>query len=238
MKFRMFSVLFFVFCFSLYGQEKDIAHEMNSEIPELSDMHEIIYPIWHTAYPEKDIQALKGYTEEVNEKSGKLIAVKKLPGILRERQGKWDKGLKEFEKTVTAYNEASKGTDDQAMLDAAEELHAKYEMLVRIIRPVLKEVDAFHQVLYVVYHKDLPAKDFKAIAEKSGEFVTKAEAITTAKLSKRLESRKEKFDTASADLVTAAKELDKVCKGDNKEAIEKAVDSMHTKYQALESVFD
>lgn len=237
MKFKLSLIILFVFSLTVFAQEKDMSHETNSSIPELSDFHDIIYPIWHTAYPEKDYAALRSYKEEVNTKAEKIFAVN-LPGILREKQAKWDEGLKEFKKTVDGYNSAVAGTDDKALMDAAENLHSKYEMLVRVIRPVLKEVDAFHQVLYVVYHKDLPAKDFKAISEKSGEFVTKAEAITHAKLSKRMESRTEKFNAASVDLLTAAKALDKVCKEKKDEGIGSAVEVMHTKYQALEAVFE
>jgi len=238
MKFRMLSIILIVLSISVFAQEYDMSHEVNSSIAELSDFHDIIYPIWHTAYPEKDYQALRSYKDEVNVKAEKLLAVKKLPGILREKQEKWDEGLKVFKLTVDNYNAAVDGKDDQVLLDAAEELHAKYEMLVRTIRPVLKEVDAFHQVLYVVYHKDLPSKDFNAISEKSGEFVTKAEAITQAKLSKRLESRTEKFKEASSDLLNAAKELEKIIKSGKDEEISSAVEMMHTKYQKLEAVFE
>ena len=82
------------------------------------------------------------------------------------------------------------------MLDAAEVLHAKYEMLVRTIRPVLKEMDEFHKVLYVVYHKDLPAKNWEAIRAAAPDLKAKAEAVTQAKLSTRLEPKAETFAKA------------------------------------------
>ncbi len=139
-----------------------LAQETESAVPELAAFHEVIYPIWHTAYPAKDIAMLKSLVPQVNELAGKVFAAK-LPGILRDKQAKYDAGLAEFRKSVEAYNAAAKGTDDKALLDAAEVMHAKYEMLVRAIRPVLKEMDEFHKALYVVYHKDLPAKDWAAV---------------------------------------------------------------------------
>jgi len=86
----------------------------------------------------------------------------------------------ELRKSVDAYAAAAAGTDDAALLGAPRSLHRRYEMMVRTIRPVLQEVDEFHKVLYVVYHKDLPARDFAKIAGTSADLVIKAEAITKA----------------------------------------------------------
>ena len=41
--------------------------ETESSIPELAAFHEIIFPIWHTAYPAKDIAALQSYVPKINE---------------------------------------------------------------------------------------------------------------------------------------------------------------------------
>ncbi|MCK7482691.1 MAG: hypothetical protein M0C28_40405 [Candidatus Moduliflexus flocculans] len=96
-----------------------LSQETESAVPELSAFHEVIYPIWHTAYPEKDIAMLKSLVPQVNELAAKVFAAK-LPGILRDKQAKYDAGLAEFRKSVEAYNAAAKGSDDKAMLDAAE----------------------------------------------------------------------------------------------------------------------
>jgi hypothetical protein len=211
----------------------DTAQETESSVPELSAFHEVIYPIWHTAYPEKDYAALRKYAPEVKSGAEKIYAAK-LPGILRERQAKWDQGVVELRKTVDAYIAAAAGTNDEALLAAAETLHSRYEMLVRTIRPVLKEVDDFHRVLYVVYHKYLPDKDYAKIKETSGDLAAKAEAITKASLPKRLESKAEAFQKAAADLNEAAKALAAAPEA----SLAAAVETVHTRYQALEKVFE
>jgi hypothetical protein len=213
------------------------AQETESAVPELSAFHEVIYPIWHTAYPEKDIAMLKSLVPQVNELAAKVFAAK-LPGILRDKQAKFDAGLAEFRKTVEAYNAAAKGTDDKAMLDAAEALHARYEALVRAIRPVLAEMDVFHKVLYVVYHKDLPDKQWDAIHAAAPDLKAKAEAVTQAKLSARLEAKRDAFNTAAAGLVEAASALAALGPGADGAAVEAAVLKLHTRYQELEKVFD
>ena len=214
-----------------------LPQETESAVPELEAFHEIIYPIWHTAYPEKDIAALKGYVPEIDRLAAGIYGAK-LPGILRDKEAKWQAGLAELRKSVEGYAAAAKGTDDQALLDAAETLHARYEMLVRTIRPVLKEMDEFHKALYVVFHKSLPDKKFGEIRAASPELKAKAEAVAKAQLSTRMEARNDRFQTAAADLVAAATSLVGASAGADDAALEKAVLALHEKYVALEKVFD
>jgi hypothetical protein len=214
-----------------------LAQETESAVPELAAFHEVIYPIWHTAYPAKDIAMLKSLVPQVNELAGKVFAAK-LPGILRDKQAKYDAGLAEFRKSVEAYNAAAKGTDDKALLDAAEVMHAKYEMLVRAIRPVLKEMDEFHKALYVVYHKDMPAKDWAAVRSAAPDLKAKADAVTQAKLPARLEAKAEAFAKASGELAKAAGVLAGLGAKADGAAVEQAVLKLHARYQELEKIFD
>jgi hypothetical protein len=220
-----------------FAQEGTLSDETNGEVKELSDFHEIIYPIWHTAYPENDYKTLRSYDTEVTQLAGKIYSAK-LPGILRDKQDKWNRGLAEFKNAVEEYSRTAKDTNSRAMLDAAENLHSKFEMMVRIIRPVLKEVDEFHKVLYIVYHKDLPGEDYEAIKNSCKDFINKAESIVKAKLPKRMDNKKEKFMNAANDLLLASKELEKICEAGVNEKIKPAVNTLHTKYQNLENTFE
>ena len=221
-----------------FAQQKAAApSETESSVPELTAFHEIIYPIWHTAYPEKDIAALKSYVPQVNELAAKVY-VAKLPGILREKEAKWQAGLAEFKKAVDAYNAAAKGTDDQAMLGAAEALHMRYEMLVRAIRPVLPEMDEFHKVLYVVYHKYLPDKKWDELRKAAPELLSKAEAVAKAQLPKRFEAKAPEFKAAAAGLVEAAQGLAGLGASADGAALEHAVDKVHARYEALSKLFE
>lgn len=224
-----------VFSFSIlsYSQEEKCEDETNTNIPALTEFHEIIYPIWHTAYPSKDIEALKGFVEEVNQKAEKIYNVK-LPGILREKETKWKIGIEEFKDAVNKYNEASQGSDDQALLNAAEVLHEKYENLVRIIKPILKELDDFHKVLYVIYHKYLPDKKWKEIKSECNSLKEKSQKVLEAKLPKKLENKSEQFKKLAVELVTS---VDNLCKAKEKD-MEKAVEDMHSKYEALQDLFE
>jgi hypothetical protein len=219
-----------------WGQTPE-PQETESSVPALTAFHEIIYPIWHTAYPDKDYTALRSFAPDVKKLAENVYAAE-LPGILRDKQAKWDQALDELRKSVDAYLAATAGSDDAVLLDAAEVLHARYEMMVRTIRPVLREVDTFHKTLYVVYHKYLPNKDFGKIAEVSADMLVQAEAITKTSLPKRLESKAQAFSAASLELHDATTALVEAGKSGEGKAISAAVEKVHTKYQALEKIFD
>jgi hypothetical protein len=228
-----------VFCFAgfaLMAQAQEMAGETKSEVPELTAFHEVIYAIWHTAYPAKDAKALRGFVPRINELASKVYTAK-LPGILREKEVKWKAGVAQLKASVDAYNAAASGKDDQILLNAAETLHSKYEVLVRTLNPVLKEMDAFHQSLYVLYHKYLPDKAYDKIRGASADLVSKAEAVTKATLPKSLEAKTDAFKQAATELLDAAKALDASGKAHDHAGMESGVERVHAKYQALESLF-
>lgn len=206
-------------------------------VQELDDFHDIMHPIWHDAYPAKDFDALKKFVDEVNEKA-KAVYAAQLPGINRDKQLKWNEGIVKFQTAVEEYNRCVQADDNEGLLKAAENLHTNYEMLVRIVRPVLKEIDEFHKTLYIVYHDYLPNKNYKKLGTITDKLIKQAKAITTAKLPARLESKRETFDAAAKELLTSTQDIKKRVKGKNKVSIDAAVENMHTKYQNLESIFE
>ena len=230
-------MLFVCAGFQANGWIESQQEETESTVPELMEFHSIIYPIWHDAYPEKDYEALKSYVSEINSLAEKVYTAS-LPGILRDKQDKWEEGLKEFKQAVDDYNAAAADDNNEALLQAAEDLHSKFEMMVRIIRPVLKEVDEFHKVLYVIYHKYMPEKELDKIKSVMEELLNKADAITQAELPKRLEDKTENFKQAAGELYESVKYLKSTFNSENDDAIISAVEHMHTKYQNLEAIFD
>ena len=124
-----------------------------------------------------------------------------------------------------------------ALLSAAEGLHTKYEALVRTLNPILKEMDLFHQGLYLMVHQYLPEKAYDKIRGASADLVSKAEAVAKAALPKSQETRMEAFKKAAAELLEAAKALDAAGKAHDHAGMESGVDKVHAKYQALEAIF-
>jgi hypothetical protein len=231
------SVLFY-FPVSFAQTEVDPA-EITSSVPELSDFHEIIYPMWHEAYPSKDYEALKGYVPQIKT-SIELINNAKLPGILRDRETEWKEQLDELNLAGQNYYDAVNKNDNEALLKAAENLHSAYERMVRVIRPVLKEIDDFHQSLYVIYHKLYPDGKYDEIAGMTGELVTRVEAIMNYpkdRLKQRLGDNIDKYDSAAKQLYSSILALKEALDGNDPNKKNDAVESMHRAYQELEGVF-
>lgn len=220
-----------------FTQDQEHSSEINSSVPELSEFHEVIYPIWHTAYPEKDIAMLKEMLSEVNDGAEKIYSAE-LPGILGDKKQDWDEGVKNFRSSVERYNAAAEGNDED-LLSSAEELHSNFEMLIRIIRPVTKEVDEFHKVLYMIYHHYWPNKNSEEFNKAVDDLQLRAEELNTCVLPKWIGEKTEVIRKQSQTLFNSTNKLKELKdnSADDSE-IDNAIESVHSDYMALEALFD
>jgi hypothetical protein len=259
---KLIMFLFLSVCISLGVAQTVHDGETKSEIPELNKFHAIIYQLWHTAWPNKDVSLLKKLMPDIESGYGK-ISEASLPGILRDKKPRWDAAVKELGATIAVYKTAASAADTIALLKATEKLHMQYEGLVRIVKPVLKEIDNFHQVLYLLYHYYLPEYNDAKIKSSAAELKMRMDSLNAAPLYKELDVeslmkaypsmqkenaekmierrkvRNEKFIAARGTLSESVKMVyDVVNGGKDKETVTKAIKSMHSDYEALEKEFD
>jgi hypothetical protein len=222
-----------------FSQVKIDSSEITSSVPELTSFHETIFPIWHSAYPAKDINALKGFVPQIKASMDALNKAA-LPGILKDKENLWKNQLQQFNVAADNYYKAAGENDDEALLTAAEELHHNFEMMNRVIRPVMKEMDDYHQILYIMYHKLYPDKKYDKIAGLMDSLIERADAIRKyprEKLKKRLGDNISKFDPAANELYNSTVALKEVLNGNDTLKKSEAVQYMHSRYQNLEAVF-
>ncbi len=234
-----FLSFFLFFTLNAFSQVHVDSTEISSEVPELTEFHEIIYPMWHDAYPDKDYDALKRFIPQIKEHV-KAINNAKLPGILRDKEDAWKSQLNAMNTAAQNYYDAAERDDDEALLVAAERLHYAFERMMRIIRPALKEIDDFHQTLYIVYHKLYPDGKYDEIAGLTNALIEKADAIAKVpqdRLKKRLGKKIEAYNTAAIELYNKTLALKEALNGDQPEKKKEAVEAMHTAYQKLDAVF-
>ncbi|MDH7515025.1 MAG: hypothetical protein QHI48_03995 [Bacteroidota bacterium] len=213
------------------------AAELSSEIPALSNFHEVIYPLWHEAWPNKNFDLIRDLLPEVRKHVEAVDAVI-LPGILRDKKQKWDEGVKKLDTAASRLEKAVAENDEKAMLDAVEDLHARYESLVRIVRPLMKELESYHVTLYEVYHYYMPGKELEKLREASRILLQKCETLLGAKTPRRLEKKETEFRHALQELSEKTKDFSAAVLGTDMDKISRAVEEMHTKYQAVEKLFD
>jgi len=223
---------------NLFSQNEDHSSEINSSVPELFDFHEVVYPLWHTAYPNKDYAMFKQLLPDVNAGVEKIYAAK-LPGILRDKEKEWNAGLDKLRASVADYNKACEENNEAGMLTSAEELHANFEMLVRIVKPVTKEVDEFHKVLYMIYHHYGPNNNTEELSKAIDDLYKRADELKNCVLPKWATDKKENFTKAADELFNSTKELKdlKDSKAETKQ-IDNGIEKVHTNYQKLEALFD
>lgn len=224
-----------------YAESMD--NETAASVPALMKFHEIIYPIWHDYYPKKNYDGLKKALPEV-EKLAQGVYDARLPGILRDKSKAWNDAVAALKDRVREYRDAVNSGDKAKMLTAAEDLHSQFERMVRIIKPVIKELNDFHVVLYNIYHKYLPKMNMKELQEAVPLLAQKKEALMKASLpqprkpSATFDDRVKAFDKARAELSVSVDDLVKVMATGDKEKIKEAIETMHTKYVNTEKVFE
>ncbi len=211
--------------------------EATASVPALDSFHEVIFKIWHEAWPKKDTTMLRQLLPEV-QKGIASVASAPLPGILRERQGAWDEGVKKLQSAGSEYAAAAEAKDDPRLLAAAEKLHSQFEGLMRAIRPPLRELDDFHSVLYMLYHHYLPENDARNIRSSAAELKQKMTALNSAKLPERLKQKEPEFQAARTRLSASVDQLEAVVKTNDGSKIKDAVNSVHSNYQALDRVLE
>ena len=211
--------------------------ETKSEVPALQEFHEVIYQIWHDAWPNKDTEMLARLLPEV-ESGSAAVAKAELPGILRDKKTAWEAEVKGLQATVEEYRAAVTAKNDEQLLAAAEKLHSQYEKLVRTIRPPLRELDAFHTELYMLYHHYVPDYSLEKIRTSTAALQERLVAVDEATLPERWKAKQPKFEAARSELDAAVTQLAKVVEAGDEKEIRAAVETMHSKYVAVAQVFE
>lgn len=212
-------------------------HEIRAEVPALRALHEVIYPLWHTAWPNKDADLMRHLLPRTEELVA-AVAAAELPGILRDKSESWQAGIAGLLASLEAYRAAVAGEEEQALLDAVEDLHDRYERLVRTVRPVMKELDAYHVVLYRLYHHIGPGRDLEAFRLAVTELHASCEPLLSAAVPRRFAERQETILAALAELCVATETLAATAPAGDMEALLAGLEVVHDRYQAAEHVFD
>ena len=100
--------------------------ELKAAVPELMELHEVVYPLWHSAYPEKDYALIKELLPQAESLTAKLDAAK-LPGILRDKQKAWDQGKEFLKSALNNLKKAAEANDEEEMLKQLEAFHTGFE---------------------------------------------------------------------------------------------------------------
>jgi len=210
--------------------------EITAAVPELDAVHELMHPLWHDAYPNQDFDSIRALVPEFEPLLAAVDSVE-LPGILRHKQEGWDNGKVVMLSSFEGLKQAMEDNDTEAMLSHTEAFHLGYEQLARMVRPLVPELESFHQELYKIMHYYGPAEDAFKIHEATADMLQKMAPLQQVALPERLADRQEQFDAAVAALGEKVDELEHSLHGSSIEEVLEAVDAVHTAYGEVEAVF-
>jgi hypothetical protein len=212
--------------------------ETSGRVPELDAFHKPIYALWHEAWPAKDIQSLKQLFHQVDS-AYKTLDTATLPGILRDKQKRWNEKKVELRSAVDEYRESIEGNDTTKILRAVENVHMLYEHMVRIVRPVTQQIDDFHRVLYSLHHYYIPEKNMAMMRTNAEDLAKAMNAIDTVMLSKRLEKKKNQYEKKRILLSVAVKKYVIAVRTSKPiDELVKLENVVHVQYQLIEKVFE
>ena len=210
--------------------------EITSSVPAFDAMHDVIMPMWHEAWPNKDYKALAAFVPAIDTHVA-AIAKAELPGILREKATAWKAGVATLTASAAAYKAAATSGNNEALLKAAEKLHKDYEDLGKVVRPILKEMDEFHGALYTLYHYQLNPFQIAKVTESAQALTVKMDALNKAVLPDRLKAKTDAFTAQRAALATSVDAVSASLATRDEAKIKVAVEAMHGAYENLEKLF-
>ncbi len=202
----------------------------------LKAMHEVIHPMWHDAYPEKDVEQLKSLYPELQKQYQALKSVQ-FPDSLRDKSMHWQQGVEKMGQILQEYGAAIEKNDTEALLNAARDLHTSFEKLVGILKPAVPALDEFHKVLFKVFHDYIPNNQWDKVKETIPEFQEKMKAVEAVTLPAKLAEHQAAFDAARKELAAAVEALAKTDVS-NQEQLQAALDRVHEAFKEMEEVLE
>ena len=210
--------------------------ELQAEVPELEAVHEFMRPLWHDAFPAQNYEAISAAITDFEPALAALDQAE-LPGILRDKQALWDSQKALLMESFDGLKDAVAGGNQPEMLAYTEAFHMNYEGMVRIVRPVLPELEAFHQHLYGLYHYYGPGYDLEKIRTAAAEMAAAVPPLQAAELPQRLAEHQAHFDGMVAELGEAVGALLSTLDDPDRDEVEAAIEAVHTAYQEVEGIF-
>ena len=195
-------------------------------------MHDVIGPMWHDAFPARDTRALAKMLPSI-ERHAAAVSRAELPGVLRDKRNQWGAGVSNLQSAVSDYRAAVKDGSSDAILIAAEALHAQYEALGRVIRLPVPELEPVHAAIYVIYHYQVNPLQLAKVASGAPELRAHMDALNQAQLPEDLQAKKPAFAAQRERLSRSVDALLALIPSKDEARIVEAIELMHIEYVKL-----
>lgn len=177
----------------------------------LGDLHKVMAPAWHEAYPAKNYSALN---DAVIKFDVMLPKVKDLKHTFKtpERQKKFEAARTRFIGLTAKAKATGEAGDNDALYALIPDLHTSFEEMAYYLLPLnFPEYESFRVVVDLMIDTHLKNKDYKAISSSVEALKIKNDQLQKAALPEDLKSVAEKATADITAIGEACKELETAC---------------------------
>jgi hypothetical protein len=183
------------------------------------DLHDVMAPAWHEAYPEKNVAAIR---EAIGKFETMIPRVKEYqPAIkLAARQEKFNAAKAKF----LDYIVQGKTGNDSVVLNNMPDMHTNFEMMAHFSMPAeFKEYESFKTVVNLMIDTHLKNGDFAAIGTSLEALQMKDAMLQKAELPEDFKPVEADAKAQIASLGAGAKELSAACAAKDNKKIEETL---------------
>jgi hypothetical protein len=202
----------------------------------MNDFHSVLYPMWHQAYPGKDFKAIREQAPIFKQKLMTLIVIPAPDDMEEAQREAFFTKRQELAFYVDQYAKAATDSSDSVLAADFEKMHWGYEELDKVFMVEIKQLDSFHETLYYLWHKALPAKDYKSVKQTVPVLKAEVDSIMLVKLPASCQDIKVDFEAKRTALKDAVYQLADVCQKGTNQQIDDALALMHERFMELSSV--
>jgi hypothetical protein len=202
----------------------------------MEDFHSVLAPLWHDAFPKNDFKTIRDKAPAIKQKLMNLIVIPAPDDMEESKRESLFTRRQELAFYVDQYEKAAADSSDSVLAASFEKMHWGYEELNKVFMVEIKELDSFHETLYYLWHKALPAKDYKSIKETAPVLKAEMDSLMLVKLPGSCYDIKDDFEAKRAVLKDAVYQLSDVCQKGTNEQIDDALALIHDKFMELNMV--
>ncbi|UCC43104.1 MAG: hypothetical protein JSU65_08100 [Candidatus Zixiibacteriota bacterium] len=179
------------------------------------EFHELIAPVWHKAWPEKDFEAMYAAAPKFAAQVGTIIELKPaITNAVRLESFKTSRAL--LADYVKQYSEAVSEKNQEKVYSILPELHEAFESAAAQLIPIdYPEIQGLMVTVKIIVDRHIPAENSDGIKGSTETLVFKASALTEESIPKRVGDRKKGLLKELEQIKTLVGRLEEFCAEDN-----------------------
>jgi len=198
------------------------------------EFHHVMAPAWHTAYPEKDYEALIAAGPKFAEVFVMLEA--ETPKFSNDlKKARYERQLKAFKEVVTEYAAAAEAGDKEKVYELMPDVHTAFERTASATLPIkYREFDALVVALQLINDKHLPANNQEGIVGSTERLVEVSELLNEETLPRMLSWDSEEVMAELAKMKKIVADMKKCCDEKDMDGYRKHAEALATETETFE----